>query len=71
MKCNFEEMRKLTLGILAEYIVRYEGEVYLLTKEKCKKNKFVYFMQDLTTLEEFCVKNHFAEELIKEIQNEK
>ena len=70
MKIDFEKARKMSLGILEEYVVKYEGEVYLLTKEKCKKNKFVYFMLDLTTHEEVCVKNKFAEEIIKRIPNE-
>tara|TARA_R110000823_G_C15596873_1_gene464905 strand:+ start:337 stop:537 length:201 start_codon:yes stop_codon:yes gene_type:complete len=55
-------------GLLNEYVVMCEGEVYLLTKCKGNKTKYEYFMRNLVTQEEVCVKSEFAEELIKELK---
>tara|TARA_R110002153_G_scaffold155585_1_gene307655 strand:+ start:922 stop:1122 length:201 start_codon:yes stop_codon:yes gene_type:complete len=55
-------------GLLNEYVVMYEGEVYLLTKYKGNKTKYDYYMRHLVTQEVVCVKSEFAKELIKELK---
>ena len=65
---NYERMFKESSSLLNEYIVMYEGAVYLLTKYKGKKTKYDYFMRHLVTQEVVCVKSEFAKKLIKELK---
>ena len=58
---DIDEIRKESMGIVDEYIVMYKGEKHILTKEKSG----FYFLKDILQMEEVCVIDSFAKELIR------